>query len=126
MARRGAAVARALVRRTVRAALALRGDQCLLAVLLFLLVYFSYHAVSGSRGLLALLELRREIAATEAELDRVAAERAALERRVERMRPESLDLELLDERARATLGLIHEDEVIVLFGDEAAAAGAGE
>ena len=119
---RGAPVVGALV----RALLAVRADRCLLAALLFLLAYFGYHTVSGSRGLLAVIELRREIAATEAELDRLVGERAALERRVERLRPESLDLDLLDERVRATLGLIHDDEVIVLFEDGAGASPPGE
>jgi cell division protein FtsB len=48
---------------------------------------------------------------------RVAAlrvERATLEHRVVRLRPESLDLDLLDERARAVLNLSSPDEIVVI------------
>jgi cell division protein FtsB len=104
---------RGVFRRWFHALTAVRADRWLFLGLLALFVYFAYHAVSGSRGLLAVLELRREIAATQTKLDGLVTERMELEHRVERLHPESLDLELLDERVRATLGLIHEDEVIV-------------
>ncbi|MCI0431599.1 MAG: septum formation initiator family protein [Rhodospirillales bacterium] len=79
--------------------------------------YFAYHAVEGDRGLRSWLKLRQEIAtarSTEAEL---AAERAVLERRVALLRPESLDRDMLEERARAVLNLAHPDERVILQND---------
>ena len=105
-----------MLSRWVHHLLAVRADRWVLLVLLLLLVYFGYHTVRGPHGLFAALELNREIGATRGELDRLITDRIALERQVERLRPETLDLDLLDERVRATLGLIHEDEVIVLRG----------
>ncbi|HET6468480.1 MAG TPA: septum formation initiator family protein [Geminicoccaceae bacterium] len=112
-----------MLSRWVHGLLTVRADRWVLVVLLLLLVYFAYHTLRGPHGLFAAVELNREIATTRAELDGLIARRIALERQVERLRPETLDLDLLDERVRATLGLIHEDEVIVLReGEEAAAA----
>jgi cell division protein FtsB len=77
------------------------------------LVYFVYHAVEGDRGLFAYFRLTHDIAETQAALDQVAAERQALEVRVSRLRPDSLDRDLLEERARAVLNYVRPDEVVV-------------
>jgi cell division protein FtsB len=77
------------------------------------LVYFVYHAVEGDRGLFAYFRLTHHIVETQAALDQVAAEREALERRVSRLRNESLDRDLLEERARAILNYVRPDEVVV-------------
>lgn len=78
------------------------------------IVYFGYHAVQGDRGLLAWLSKSKEAEELRAEVEALKAERAALENRVARMRPESLDLDLLDERARAVLNLSAPDEVVII------------
>jgi cell division protein FtsB len=41
------------------------------------------------------------------------AERRVIERRVAALRPDSLDLDMLDERARQVLDLVHEDELVI-------------
>jgi cell division protein FtsB len=76
--------------------------------------YFIYHLVHGDRGLVAWRELEERIAATEAVARQYAAERAELERRVALLRPDSLDRDMLDERAREVLNLAHPDDVIIL------------
>ncbi len=81
----------------------------------FAFSYFAYHAVEGDRGLRSWMKLRQEIATariTEAEL---AAERGAMERRVALLRPESLDPDMLEERARAVLNLAHPDERVIFL-----------
>jgi cell division protein FtsB len=60
------------------------------------------------------IRLQEEIALKQGEFDRVHAERAALEHRVRLLRPESVDPDLLDEQARARLGLSQPDEVVIL------------
>jgi cell division protein FtsB len=79
-----------------------------------LMGYFSYHLVQGERGLLAWLRLTNEIREAKEQAAVVRAERDALERRVSHLRPESLDRDLLDERARATLNVALPNEIVIL------------
>jgi cell division protein FtsB len=65
--------------------------------------YFGVNAYTGSRGLKAKQDLDREIGALGAELAALKAERAEWERRVSLLKSESLDPDMLDERARALL-----------------------
>ena len=92
-----------------------------------LAVYFSYHAVVGSRGLLAWRQLNRDIEATEQELvlagslgmrAAVRAEREELEDKVRRLSPGSLDPDLIDELARGRLSLAEPLDVIILLDQE--------
>ena len=83
-----------------------------------LAIYFGYHAVNGSRGLLASQQMEQELRASEKELDRLKRERADLERKVERLRPGSLDPDLIDELARDMLSMANPDDVIILLDQE--------
>jgi cell division protein FtsB len=96
----------------------LRGSHWLLLVAYGLALYFGYHAVVGSRGLLAWRQLNEDIAATERELAAVRAERLALEDKVRRLRPDSLDPDLIDELARRHLSLAGPLDVIILLDEE--------
>ena len=81
----------------------LRGRHWLLLFAYGLALYFGYHAVVGSRGLLAWRQLNHDIAAAEQELAAVHAERQALEDKVYRLRPASLDPDLIDELIQLAL-----------------------
>jgi cell division protein FtsB len=83
------------------------------------LSYFAYHAIQGDRGLLAWLQLRQDLAEAQAEDARLTSERARLEQRVSLLRAESLDPDLLDERAHALLGYGRPDEYVLLRPDRA-------
>jgi cell division protein FtsB len=76
--------------------------------------YFAYHTVEGDRGLLAWWHLNRDIRVAEATLTEVQQERTALERRTQLLRPDRLDPDMLEERARAMANLGHDDEVVIL------------
>ena len=76
--------------------------------------YFGYHAVEGDRGLIAWHRITAEIADAEARLDEISKERQTLEHRVSLLRPDNLDPDMLEERARAILNLSRPDEVVVL------------
>ena len=97
-------------RRTVRA-------RWLLLPLTLLLVYFGYHAVHGKRGLIAWMDLRREVARAQRELAALEGEREALARRVEALRPGQTDADLLESELRR-LGYLRPGEVIVLVEPE--------
>jgi cell division protein FtsB len=76
--------------------------------------YFGYHALTGDRSLLAYFRITDEIKAAKAELAQVQAERKKLEHRVSLLRPESLDPDMLDERARWSLGFVGDREIVIL------------
>jgi len=79
--------------------------------------YFGYHALTGSRGLLALRELNGELAATRQALEELRAERTALAQKVARLRQDGLDPDLIDEVARRQLSLVDPLDVIILLND---------
>lgn len=84
---------------------------------LLVVTYFCYHAVQGDRGLLAHARLTEEIARARAVLDTLTAEEAALQARVERLSPQGLDRDLLDERARGMFNRIRPEERVSLWAD---------
>jgi cell division protein FtsB len=77
--------------------------------------YFAYHAHHGERGLHAKASYKIRIAQLEAEIQSVRVEKADWERRVRLMRAESLDRDVLEERARALLNTAHKNDVIVIL-----------
>ena len=65
--------------------------------------YFGVNAYSGNRGLRAKQDLDQQIAELTAELDALKTERTSWERRIVLLKPESIDPDILDERARILL-----------------------
>lgn len=82
--------------------------------------YFAYHSVQGDRGLIAWLQLEQQVEIAEATLEKVSRERGALEHRARLLRPDNLDPDMLDERARQVLSIARPDEIVIL--DKGAAA----
>ena len=82
-----------------------------------LATYFGYHALTGSRGLLAWRGLNAELASTRHELDALRAERTALAQKVARLRHDGLDADLIDELARRQLSLADPLDVIILLDE---------
>ena len=90
-------------------------SQTLGTVLSFLLfAYFAYHLLHGDRGYFANKGLQAKLAQTERKLEEKREERMALENRVRLLRPDGLDLDLLDERARVVLGFVKTQERVIL------------
>jgi cell division protein FtsB len=81
-----------------------------------LVVYFAYHLVQGDRGFMAWMRLNQQVRDAKITLAAVATERAVLEHRVYLLRPEHLDRDLLDERARSQLNLIGPNETVIFNG----------
>jgi len=80
---------------------------------LLLFSYFVLHAIQGDRGLLAWLQIRQQIVHAQAEQATAEVERANWQHRIELMRSEHLDADLLDERARLVTGFGRADELVV-------------
>lgn len=76
--------------------------------------YFAYHSVKGEHGLSAYLTLTAEITRAEQVLAEKTEKRSRLEHRANLLRPDNLDLDTLDERARVILNFIDKDERLVV------------
>ncbi len=76
--------------------------------------YFAYHAISGQRGLLALRQISQQVVVAKLELDAIKTQRKTLEHNVKLLHPDSLDPDMLDERARLMLGYGYADDIVVL------------
>jgi len=75
--------------------------------------YFSAHALTGERGLVAWAGYKHRLDGLEIQLVSVEAERQGLETRAARLRDASLDLDYLDERARALLGVGAPGDILI-------------
>lgn len=79
--------------------------------------YLSYHALHGEQGYLNHLRIKAQISAAEVELADVRSTREQMEDRVARLKAEgpdaSVDVDYLEERARAVLRFAHPDEIVV-------------
>ena len=83
------------------------------ALLTGVIVIFAHSGLQSDHGLAAYREAQAEEGRLRAELTELRAERDALANRVLRLSDRYLDLDLLDERARAVLGLVRVDELVV-------------
>ncbi|MEX1108131.1 MAG: septum formation initiator family protein [Dongiaceae bacterium] len=97
--------------------LGIRLQPALLPVIgLVLFGYFVFHSIQGERGLVAWLVLKQEIRAADARETALAGEAATLERRVALLSPDSLDPDMVEERARLMLNYAHSDELVIMLG----------
>lgn len=82
-----------------------------------LMAYMTYHLLHGNRGLLALWKIRRIVQEEREVLTKLEDETETLARQIRLLRPQSLDLDLLDERAREVLNMAEPDEIILEAAD---------
>lgn len=96
----------------LRASLARRGRRLVRYVLAFITTLLVIDAIVGDKGLLALLEARRDFAAVERALQRARAENDALREEARRLREDPATIEDL---ARRELGLIRPGETLFII-----------
>jgi|SRR5262245_12456712 cell division protein FtsB len=77
--------------------------------------YFVWHAVNGERGLRTKDEYERKIAALTGELKELKAEHSLWNHRIAQLSGRVIDRDLLAEQARAILGRIHRNDLVVLL-----------
>jgi cell division protein FtsB len=75
--------------------------------------YFGYHAFNGAFGIWSMDRLQQQGAELSAQLAALKEQRLALETKVSRLRPESLDADLIDASARTALNLMRSDELVI-------------
>jgi cell division protein FtsB len=76
------------------------------------ILYLGAHAVTGRQGLVAYVDLQAQERTLEQRVASLEEERAGLEARAARLRPETLDLDYLDEQARITLAAGDGEELV--------------
>lgn len=97
-----------------KATLASRGRRLFRHALVFFTVVVVVDSIAGEKGLLALLQARREYAALQRSLDRARAENADLREQARRLRE---DPSAVEEQARRELGLIKPGEMLFIIKD---------
>ncbi|NSM56235.1 septum formation initiator family protein [Wolbachia endosymbiont of Atemnus politus] len=86
-----------------------------IALLIFsLTLYFSINTITGKRGLLVLMDLKKEIEYNKSLLKNISFEREKLSNKVFGLYEKSLDLDLL-EQAKNPLGYVSPKEVMVVL-----------
>lgn len=86
-------------------------------ITLAFLGYFAHHAFHGDYGIAARASMVADKERLAAELVLLGQERENLEAHVKLLRPQSTDRDLADERARAAVGLVRQDELVLFFED---------
>ena len=89
-------------------------SSAVIMLLMFLCCYFSYFAIKGERGLLKYISLQEKVAEAEKLNVTYDNKRSEWEQKVKLLSSSSLDLDLLDERARVVLNVIGNNEFIII------------
>ncbi len=77
--------------------------------------YFVWHAVNGERGLKTKEDYERKIAALQSELTNLKDEHQRWELKVDLLRGQTIDGDLLREEAEAQLGRVGKNDLVVIF-----------
>jgi cell division protein FtsB len=77
--------------------------------------YFAVNAFTGNHGLRAKQDLDRQYEALNTELKQLKQERAEWQHRVSLLKSQSIDPDMLDERARAVLNYLDPREVTLML-----------
>lgn len=85
-----------------------------IVLLMSLFSYFTYFAIKGDRGFFRYMYLMDKVAEAEKVNENYDKQRQNWEQKVKLLSSSNLDLDLLDERARAVLNVIGDDEFIIL------------
>ena len=85
----------------------------LFVCLLFFFLYFTYVAIFGNNGLKSYIDLEFEIIQLNKNLNSLVKIMNELEIKTSKL-SNNLDLDLLDEQSRTVLGLIRNDEIMII------------
>ncbi|WP_145103247.1 FtsB family cell division protein [Cereibacter sediminicola] len=89
------------------------GASLYFALAFSLSAYFTFAAVQGDYGVFRQVQIKSEAEALRAERDQIATELAEMRNKTRRLSDGYLDLDLLDEQARSTLGYVRADEIVI-------------
>ena len=86
-------------------------------VLIFIIFYCFYNIFSGNRGLIVTLDIEECIAIQQDKLHELERTRAILENKLQGLKPESIDINYLEELAKEKLGFADPQEIVLIIGD---------
>jgi cell division protein FtsB len=81
---------------------------------IFAVGYFAFHAFRGERGIFALRQLSQQVESAHILYSELKFQRKELEHRVGLLHPDSLDPDMLDERARVMLNYGLKDDIVII------------
>ena len=93
-------------------------EQIRQALALAALLLIAGFAVAGPTGLLAWNESEEVLKLRQAQIAQLQAERDALKNKVDRLKPDGADPDLVGELLRSNLNVVHPDEVVITLEDE--------
>ena len=87
------------------------------AVTAIFIGYFGYPSIQGEYGMVGRARFEAKARELDAELVRLQAEKSDLEKHVKLLRADSLDQDMVDERARIQLSVVNPNEVVIMDYD---------
>jgi len=81
----------------------------------FIFIYLVYFLINGQRGLLKYLYLTKQAQEYNSILANLQNDNNYYLDRTKRLKPNTLDLDYLDEQARKKLGLIDKNEIVIIL-----------
>ena len=84
-------------------------------VTFFIFIYLVYFLIYGQRGLLQYFYLSKKNQEYNQLLTKLTLENDYLSDRIERLQPNTVDLDFLDEQVRKKLGLIDKNEIVIIL-----------
>jgi len=80
-----------------------------------MVAYFAYHALQGDRGFNTWIQLKQALRLAAAENEALMSQRRELAQRVRLLRPDHLDPDLLEERARVMLNYGRAEDYVIFY-----------
>ena len=86
-----------------------------LILLLLLFSYFIYHFFNGNYSIISLFEIGKNKQILDKEIDRLKKQKEMFNKQIKGMQPQSLDKDLLEEKAKRDLGKVKEGETVYYY-----------
>ena len=80
-----------------------------------LILYITYHALQGERGLIAFWQLHGQVSHSKQILKTLKIDKRHLQNRVNLLSPPTVDSDMLEERVRIMLGYSKPNETIIII-----------
>ena len=81
----------------------------------FIFLYLFYFLVYGQRGLLQYFYLSKQNHEYNETLAQLSSENQYMSNRIEKLQPNTVDLDFLDEQVRKKLGFIDKNEIVIIL-----------
>ncbi len=80
-------------------------------------IYFLYHIFGGEYGIFSYKDVNKDIIREESILDKKKIEIEKRQNKIDRLKNNNIDLDLLDEELKRNVGIIDKNEIILFIDD---------